>query len=108
VIAGIVLSFVLKRNGHVSEAEMSTIVFTSEPVAKGIPNTVIFHFDIGDLVPQKMEIQQSWDSTKRFTVTPDMTMAASTYYFPGYFRAKLLLDGQIVKEHDLFIFSLTN
>lgn len=27
----------------------------------------------------------------------------STYYYPGYYRAKLILDDSIVKEHDVFI-----
>jgi len=48
-------------------------------------------------------IQQSWDSTRTVRLKPGQTEATGIYYVPGYFRAKLIVDKKIIKEHDLFI-----
>ncbi len=98
----VALGFVLMRS-HPAAVDLESVVFSSSPVTQGIPNTVVFNFDIGNLHPEHVEIQQSWDETKRFEVPQNAHEATSIYYYPGYFRAKLLCDGQIVKEHDLFI-----
>jgi hypothetical protein len=79
------------------------IVFTSKPLANGLPNSVVFNVDLKGNSPNKIVIQQSWDSTKTVTLHPGQKEATGIYYLPGYFRAKLILDGKIVKEHDLFI-----
>jgi hypothetical protein len=79
------------------------IVFTSKPMAEGLPNSVVFNVDLKGNKPNKVVVQQSWDSTRTVTMTPGQKEATGIYYIPGYFRAKLILDGKIVKEHDLFI-----
>jgi hypothetical protein len=79
------------------------IVFTSKPLANGLPNSVVFNVDLKGNIPGKAVIQQSWDSTKTVTLQPGQKEATAIYYMPGYFRAKLILDGKIVKQHDLFI-----
>jgi len=79
------------------------ILFTSKPLAEGLPNSVVFNVDLKGNNPNKVIIQQSWDSTKTVAMVPGQKEATGIYYIPGYFRAKLILDGKIVKEHDLFI-----
>lgn len=80
------------------------VLFTSKPLARGLPNSVVFNVDlIKDFNPSKVVIQQSWDSTKTVTLEKGQKEATGIYYFPGYFRAKLIVDGKIIKEHDLFI-----
>lgn len=79
------------------------IVFTSKPLADGLPNSVVFNIDLKRNKPNKTVIQQSWDSTRTVTLQPGQKEATGIYYLPGYFRAKLILDGRIIKEHDLFI-----
>jgi hypothetical protein len=79
------------------------IVFTSQPLADGLPNSVVFNVDLKGNKPNKTIIQQSWDSTRTVTLYPGQKEATGIYYLPGYFRAKLILDGKIIKEHDLFI-----
>ena len=81
----------------------STVSFTSEPVTLGLPNTVVFHYDVSATSSQDIAIQQSWDERLRASVSPNQNTHTATYYYPGYFRAKLLVDGQVVKEHDLYI-----
>ena len=79
------------------------IVFTSKPLADGLPNSVVFNVDLKGNTPNKIVIQQSWDSTKTVVLQTGQKEATGIYYLPGYFRAKLILDGKIIKEHDLFI-----
>ena len=79
------------------------ISFTSKPVTTTYPNSVVFDFDLKGIDADSIHIQQYWDPTKTITIKKDQTQATGIYYFPGYFRAKLLIDGQVVKEHDLFL-----
>ena len=79
------------------------IIFTSKQLANGLPNSVVFNVDLKGNTPNKIVIQQSWDSTRTVTLQPGQKEATGIYYLPGYFRAKLILDGKIIKEHDLFI-----
>ncbi|MBA4852723.1 hypothetical protein [Emticicia sp. BO119] len=81
----------------------SNVSFTSTPVAKGLPNTVIFQYNAADSNADSVFIQQSWDPSKRYKVDKNKHEYTSTYYTPGYFQAKLILNNTIVKEHDLFI-----
>lgn len=79
------------------------ISFGSKPVTEGLPNTVVFQYNVKDSNADSVFIQQSWDPNRRFRVEKEKSEFTSTYYTPGYFRAKLILDSTIVKEHDLFI-----
>ena len=104
VIAFIILALGIQRGKrNFSAAELSNITFTSTPVSQGIPNTVVFKYDVSHLGTDDVMIQQSWDKRLQFDIDADRHEVTSTYYFPGYFRAKLLVEGQIVKEHDLYI-----
>ena len=91
------------RDPGLTEKVLKSIEFSSEKVAEGIPNTVVFNYDVSKARATQFEIQQSWDERKRFDISPYEKVATSIYYLPGYFRAKLLIDKKIVKEHDLFI-----
>jgi hypothetical protein len=79
------------------------IRFSSYPVAKGLPNSVVFDLDLSGIRSDSLSIQQYWDKTKTIKLAREQKQATGIYYYPGYFRAKLLVDGQIIKEHDLFI-----
>ncbi len=79
------------------------IQFTSTPVTSGLPNSVVFRYDASKSNADSVFIQQSWDNRRRFEVDKNAHEFVSTYYLPGLFRAKLLLNDSIVKEHDLLI-----
>ena len=81
------------------------IPFNIKQVSKGLPNTVIFQYDLDGIDCKRVEIQQYWDESKRFEVDKNAKEAAILYHYPGYYRAKLVLDGQIVEERDLYIAS---
>jgi hypothetical protein len=81
----------------------SDFAFSSLPVTKGIPNSVIFNYDASASPSDSVFIQQSWDPKRRQLVPKKGRQHTSIYYYPGYFRAKLLIGKQIVQEHNLII-----
>jgi hypothetical protein len=72
-------------------------------VLHGVPNSVVFEYDASSSTADSVFIQQSWDNRLRTRVPKDQHLHTSIYYYPGFFRAKLLAGNKIVKEHDIFI-----
>lgn len=83
--------------------DFSKIKFSSTPVTEDIPNSVVFDFNLNDIISDSIYIQQFWDVSKTIKISSEQNQATGIYYYPGYFRAKLLIDGTVIKEHDLFI-----
>jgi hypothetical protein len=79
--------------------------FSSKTVTTGVPNSVIFHYDATAAGTDTVFIAQSWDISRKIAVPKDKKEFSAIYYHPGYFRAKLIVGKQIVKEHDLMISS---
>lgn len=79
--------------------------FTSKKVVDvGVPNTVVFDYDATSASPDdSIFIQQSWDKRLSKQVRRDQRQHTSIYYYPGFFEAKLVVNGQILKEHNLLI-----
>jgi hypothetical protein len=72
-------------------------------VTEGLPNTVIFDYNAESAPEDSVFIQQNWDPSRRVKVSRLQHQATSVYYYPGHFRAKLVVGDQIVKEHSLTI-----
>jgi len=79
------------------------VSFSSKIVAKGLPNTVIFNYDVSEVIADSFFIQQSWDGRRRVRISPNETEHTSFYYEPGYFHAKLIANDQVIKEHEVFV-----
>lgn len=79
------------------------IKFQAHRITDQLPNSVVFDYDAAPLHPHSVIIQQSWDIKRREAVDPEGKQHTSIYYSPGFFRAKLLIDGAIKKETDVFI-----
>lgn len=78
--------------------------FDSKPVTEGLPNTVIFSYAFDRIPPEgTVSIQQSWDPRLRHEIDPAQQTFSCTYYYPGYFRAKLMVDEIAVKERDVYV-----
>lgn len=83
--------------------DYSNIKFSSQPITSGLPNSVVFNFNLDGIRSDSILIQQYWDVTKTVNVNDNQSQATAIYYYPGYFASKLRIDGQIIREHDLFI-----
>lgn len=68
-----------------------------------IPNSVVFDYDAKKSPDDSVVIQQSWDKKLRTVVSKNQHQHTLIYYYPGFFQPKLLVAGQVVKEHDLLI-----
>ncbi|MEM1339893.1 MAG: hypothetical protein AAGF96_19190 [Bacteroidota bacterium] len=84
--------------------DSDNFVFNGESVSNGLPNSVVFNYDASAADDQsKIEIQQDWDESKRVIVNKNDSVSTSIYYKPGFFKSKLVVDGNIVKEKDILI-----
>lgn len=86
-----------------SDNRYGASIFESQPVTEGLPNTVIFSYRFDKSPEQPVSIQQSWDSRLRHTIDPKQETFTCTYYYPGYFRAKLMVEEAVVQEHDVYV-----
>ena len=78
--------------------------FSSKKVlTMGLPNSVIFDYDASKAPTDSVIIQQSWDTTLRTTVSKDQHQHTLIYYFPGFFKPKLVVGNEVVKEHNLLL-----
>lgn len=78
--------------------------FNAESVSTGIPNSVVFRYNAKAADKDaKVAIQQDWDEGKRVSVNREDSVSTSIYYWPGYFKSKLVVDDSIVKERQILI-----
>lgn len=77
--------------------------FESEQVNEGFPATVQFRYTVNGGAYDSMQVQQSWDERLRHVVDPGRGFYACTYYYPGVYDAKLLLDTDVVAQRTLVV-----
>ncbi len=70
-------------------------------VTVGVPNSVIFNYDASAAPSDSVFIVQTWDIKRKTLVSKNDHAHSSIYYYPGFFRTKLIVDSTIVKTHDL-------
>ncbi len=96
-------SVISSNKNELTTEDISKIKFSSKTITNGMPNSVVFDFDLSSIKSDSIYIQQYWDKTKTIKINNNQKQATGIYYFPGYFRAKLVVDGNVIKAHDLFI-----
>ena len=93
----------VSRRGPVNPSSYS---FSSNKVlTEGVPNSVVFHYDASAAPSDSVFIVQTWDMSRRTLVSRNGHAHSAIYYYPGYFNAKLVIDTQIIRTHDLLIAS---
>lgn len=102
VLAGLLLSFVVSQQ-RPRPRPAGAYRFSSRPVTRTIPNSVIFTYDASAAPTDSVAIQQSWDATRRQRVAKTGSTHTAIYYEPGFYQAELVVDGQTVKAHPLLI-----
>jgi hypothetical protein len=74
-----------------------------ETTAHEIPNTVVFNYDIDNVVADSFFIQQSWDRNRRVRIYKNKHTLTDIYYEPGYHIAKLIANDSVIKTVDIHI-----
>jgi hypothetical protein len=73
--------------------------------SEGVPNSVVFHYDAKVAKTDCVFIAQTWDTRRKKQVSKAKNDHSAIYYYPGFFRTKLIADQAVVKTHDLWITS---
>lgn len=90
-----------RKNNHFDSDQFS---FRADKMyTVGVPNSVVFHYDATRVPSDSVFIVQTWDISRKVLVDRDKHEHSAIYYYPGYFRTKLIVDGDIVKTHDVQI-----
>jgi transcriptional regulator with XRE-family HTH domain len=94
----------MNNKKHTLNFDPDDIVFTSrKTVTSGLPNSVVFYYDISKADFDSAFIQQDWDKRKRQKISKDGHYHTSIYYYPQYYEAKLVLHDSIVKRFPFHI-----
>lgn len=99
----IILIVSLTMRSPQPKANYSGIDFSVKKLSSDLPNTVYFKYNVKNTDADSVMIQQSWDSRLSHNVDKNKTNFSCIYYYPGYYKAKLLLDHRIVSEKELHI-----
>jgi len=94
---------VLILNSQPAQSYAEAQFSSRKNVSSGVPNTVIFNYDISMYDFDSAFIQQSWDTRRRVEIKKNEKYSTSVYYYPGYHRAKIMINDQLVKEIPVYI-----
>jgi hypothetical protein len=70
----------------------------NKTVSQGVPNTVIFNYDLSNVEADSFFFQQSWNADDRVKLDPKNKVYTTIYYYPGFHRAKLIANDSIIKR----------
>ena len=75
----------------------ATIPFRADKtVTEGVPNTVIFNYDVSNIEADSFFIQQSWNPRDRTRIDPTKNHFSAIYYNPGFHHARLMVNDSVV------------
>jgi hypothetical protein len=96
--------FLTSLRKHVRTPEPEDFAFNADKmVTSGLPNSVVFHYDATAALNDSVYIVQTWDMRRKTAVPKDKNSHSAIYYYPGFFRTKLLADHKVMRTHDLLV-----
>lgn len=72
-------------------------------VHKGLPNSVIFEYNIDSYNADSFFINQTWAGLGKVRIYKNQHILTGIYYFPGCQIAKLIADTTVIKEIPIYI-----
>lgn len=87
--------------GSLEDVSFSSV--NTEPI--GVPNTVVFTFNLADVQADSFAIQQSWNPLNREKIAKTDSILTSIYYYPGVHQAKLIANDSVIKESPVMVYS---
>ncbi len=98
-----ILGIILILNSEPAQSYSEARFSSRKNVSEGVPNTVIFDYDISMCEFDSAFIQQSWDVRRKAGIKKNEKYSTSVYYYPGFHQAKLMINDQLVKEIPVYI-----
>lgn len=86
----------LENDGPIIHGEVHFSV--DKTLTQGVPNTVLFEYDVSNVEADSFFLQQSWNKLQKDPIDPTDGFMSSVYYTPGFHRAKLLADDSIIAQ----------
>jgi hypothetical protein len=77
----------------------------SKTVTHGIPNTVIFKYDVSNVEADTFYVQQSWNPDHRIGLDPKGRAVSRIYYESGFHRARLIANDSVIAMQPIHILS---
>lgn len=77
----------------------------SKTVTAGIPNTVIFKYDVSNVVADSFYLQQSWNRDLRVALDPKASVLTSIYYESGFHKSRLFANDSVIAMQPVHIIS---
>lgn len=68
-----------------------------EAVSSGVPNTIMFHYDLTAVRADSFFIQQSWNPRDKVKIDPANNYYSAIYYTPGFHFARIMANDSILK-----------
>lgn len=66
--------------------------------SEGVPNSVVFSYNVDKIEADSFHIQQSWNEKARVSILKNNHTLTDIYYEPGYHNAKLMANGKVLKQ----------
>lgn len=84
----------------------TAVLFTADKMeSAGVPNSVIFHYDLSGVEADSFFIQQSWNPRHKVRIDPDKNHFSTIYYTPGFHFARLIANDSVLKFQPIHITS---
>lgn len=93
------LKFKKPHANHFEKAQFSM----NKTTRNDLPNTVVFNYNLDEVMADSFFIQQSWDRDRRVRIDKNSHTLTDIYYEPGYHVAKLIANDQVIKTIDVSI-----
>ncbi|SHM15342.1 hypothetical protein [Mucilaginibacter sp. OK098] len=103
VIALIIAIIYVNKSAPPNVADNDYKFSSKKVVSEGLPNSVVFNYDATKSPYDSVIIQQSWDRHLQTKVSKYDHQHTSIYYYPDYYKAKLIVGKKIVSMHRLLI-----
>ncbi len=110
VAIGLSLVMVLFLGFWLIKPQVSTIIIPNDvtfsvdkTVVHGVPNTVVFNYDLTGARADSFLIQRSWNPTNRAKIDPKGNFFSETYYYPGFHWASLMANDSIIRKKRILI-----
>lgn len=93
------LGYLLSRLAGTTDEKLppKEILFTSKKISEsGVPNTVVFEYDISRMEVDSAFIRHSWDKRLTARVSKDQHFQTFIYYYPGYHTSSLVVNDKTI------------